>query len=304
MIIDSDAGVDDALAILMAVRHADTQVEAITTVSGNVGVEKTTANVLKVLDAVNADVPVYKGCALPLIPSAEDASEIHGSDGLGDCGIPASERRPEEGHAVHALIDLANANSGELSLAAIGPLTNIAAATMLDPSLPEKLKEITIMGGAVTGKGNTNGTAEFNIYFDPEAARIVFSRWPKVRVVDWEVAAAFPLHKGEVAGLDALNTPLSRFVERINRHERAFIKENYGSEDSIHSDGLAMAAALDDAIITRRENRYLQVELRGEATRGMTVVDWQGSTGKPANAEIVLGIDKRRYLDLLTETLG
>ncbi|MCJ7518950.1 MAG: nucleoside hydrolase, partial [Anaerolineaceae bacterium] len=171
LVIDTDAGVDDAQAILLAFGYKDAEIVAFTTVNGNVDVSKTTANVLKVLDLVGKDVPVYRGCESPLVAEPHHASYVHGEDGLGDCGIPNSKRQPEKKHAVLALVDLANENPGQLNLVAIGPLTNLAVALQLDPDLPKKYADLTIMGGAIYAKGNTNITAEFNIFVDPEAAR-------------------------------------------------------------------------------------------------------------------------------------
>jgi purine nucleosidase len=303
IIIDTDTGVDDAQAILLAFGHKGTKVEAITSVSGNVDVEKTTANVLKVLDVAGQDVPVYPGCALPLVNPPMHASYVHGVDGLGDCGIPASKRKPEGKHAVHALIDMANANPGELSIVAIGPLTNIAVATMLDPELPGKFKELTIMGGAVSGKGNTHINAEFNIYFDPEAAYIVFDRWPMVRVLDWETTMATGLTKSDMEVLLAINTPKGEFFKKMSATTRAFLKEHFKTDMMFAPDGLAMAAAIEPSIINRKEVRHLSVELSGEQSRGLTIVDWFGMGGKTPNAEIIMEVDQPRFVEMMANGL-
>ena len=303
IIIDTDTGVDDAQAILMAFGHEDTKVEAITSVSGNVDVEKTTANVLKVLDIAGQDVPVYPGCALPLVNPPMHASMVHGEDGLGDCGIPASARKPESKHAVHALIDMANTHPGELSIVAIGPLTNIAVATMLDPELPQKFKELTIMGGAVTGKGNTNINAEFNIYFDPDAAHIVFDRWPMVRVLDWETTIATGLSKSDINTLFAIDTPKAEFFRKTNANTMAFIKEHFKIDLMFAPDELAMAAALEPSIIKKKEVRHLSVELSGKQSRGLTVVDWFGMGRKTPNAEIIMEVDQPRFVEMMANGL-
>jgi purine nucleosidase len=303
IIIDTDTGVDDAQAILLAFGHKGTKVEAITSVSGNVDVEKTTANVLKVLDVAGQDVPVYPGCALPLVNPPMHASYVHGVDGLGDCGIPTSKRKPEGKHAVHALIDMANANPGELSIVAIGPLTNIAVATMLDPELPGKFKELTIMGGAVSGKGNTHINAEFNIYFDPEAAYIVFDRWPMVRVLDWETTMATGLTKSDMEVLLAINTPKGEFFKKMSATTRAFLKEHFKTDMMFAPDGLAMAAAIEPSIINRKEVRHLSVELSGEQSRGLTIVDWFGMGGKTPNAEIIMEVDQPHLVEMMANGL-
>ena len=303
IIIDTDTGVDDAQAILLAFGHKGTKVEAITSVSGNVNVEKTTANVLKVLDVASQDVPVYPGCALPLVSPPQHVSNVHGIDGLGDCGIPTSKRKPESKHAVHALIDMANARPGELSIVAIGPLTNIAVATMLDPELPGKFKELTIMGGAVTGKGNTHINAEFNICFDPEAAHIVFDRWPMVRVLDWETTQATCLTKNDMDTFFAIDTPKVEFFRKITTKIIAFIKEYFKTDMMFAADGLAMAVALEPSIIKRKEVRHLSVELSGKQSRGLTVVDWFGMGGETPNAEIIMEVDQPRFVEMMANGL-
>src|SRR5258706_6444648 len=190
-IIDTDPGVDDAHAILMALAHPDTKVEALTTVNGNVGVDKTTANALKILDVAEADVPVYPGCAAPLVVESRDASYVHGTDGLGDAGFPESKRKPESEHASNALVRMANESPGEITLVAIGPLTNLAVALRLDPDLPSKFKKLLIMGGAIHSRGNVeNVTAEFNIWADPEAAHVVLTSWPVLSILSWETTMA------------------------------------------------------------------------------------------------------------------
>ena len=299
VIIDTDAGVDDALAILMALGQKDVKIEAFTTVSGNVGVDKTTANVLKILDLVGQDIPVYPGCPRPLVCPAYDAASIHGADGLGDAGIPASKRKPQDKHAALALIDLANQNPGQLSLIAIGPLTNLAAALTLDPDLPGKFAELTIMGGAIYAKGNTHVTAEFNIYADPEAAHVVFERWPKVRVLSWETTMAYPFNGEQVKGFFGMGTPKAKFFHDIYQNTLGFLRDKFHQDLLFSADGLAVACALNPGIITAKEDHFLSVELNGNDTRGMTSVDWFGLSGQPANAEIILEIDHARYVEMI-----
>jgi purine nucleosidase len=303
IIIDTDAGVDDAQAILAAFGHQGTKIEALTTVSGNVDVEKTTANVLKVLDVVGENVPVYKGSALPLVAVPQHASYVHGEDGLGDCGIPASQRKIESKPAAQAILDLVNAEPGALGIVALGPLTNIAIATMIDPDLPVKVKELTIMGGAVTGKGNTHVTAEFNIYFDPEAARIIFDRWPMVRVVDWEVTVATGLREDDIAMLEAIDTPKATFNQKIHVKTRQFLKKFFNVDMMFAADALAMAAALEPSLIKRKEVKHLTVELSGSATRGQTVVDWMGMGGGEQNAEIIMEMDQKGFVQFIANGL-
>lgn len=303
LIIDTDAGVDDAQAILLAFGQQNVEIVAFTTVNGNVDVDKTTANVLKVLDVAKKDVPVYRGCEKPLIAEPIHASYVHGQDGLGDCGIPASKRQPEKKHAVLALIDLAAANPGEISLVAIGPLTNLAAALQIDPDLPGKFADLTIMGGAIFGKGNTNIMAEFNIFGDPEGARVVFERWPKIRVLSWETTMAHVFTKTDLGRFFALNTPKSAFFQKTNQIILNFVRSLMNTDLLFAPDGLAVAAAIDPTLITKKETHYMSVETGGLQSRGFTYVDWMDSSGKQANAEIILEIDQARFVQMMGDGL-
>ncbi|MCC6905652.1 MAG: nucleoside hydrolase [Anaerolineae bacterium] len=304
-VIDTDTGVDDAEALLMAFGHPDVTIEAIVSVAGNVGVDKTTPNVLKVLDAVGRDVPVYRGCDRALVFRKPNAEDAHGSDGLGDAGIPESARTIEAEHGVDALVRLANEHPGELTLVALGPLTNVALATRLDPDLPNKYRELVIMGGAVYAMGNTETrSAEFNIFYDPDAAHIVFSEWLNITMLSWEATAENPLTLEQTNTLSAISTPRGEFFHKITRAQIAMIRNFLGVETLFIPDPLAMAVAIEpERVITRSERHYVQLELSGYSTRGQTVVDWRDRLGKTANTTIVISVDMQRVYELMRQGL-
>lgn len=304
LIIDTDPGVDDAHAILLALAHPDVQVEAITTVNGNVGLDLTTANALKILDAAGKDVPVYRGCDRPLINRTLGAAHVHGQDGLGDCGIPVSKKSAQSEHAVHALIRMANEYPGEFTLAAIGPLTNLAAALTIDPDLPGKFKQLVVMGGAIFSKGNTSTvTAEFNIHTDPEAASMVFSSWPMLSLLSWETTLDHVFNRAVLDRFFNLGTPRAKFFHATNQKILTFIRERLGQDMLFAPDGLALAAAVEPGIVTKSEKKYVSIELHGSQTRGQTVVDWYGSNGQPPNTEIILEVDQNRFVQLMENGL-
>lgn len=303
IVIDTDAGVDDAQALLLAFGHADSTIEAITTVNGNADVNKTTANVLKILDLVGKDVPVFAGCSHPLVEECHHAAYVHGEDGLGDCGIPISSRQAESKHAVQALVDLANENCGDLELIAIGPLTNLAVALMIDPLLPKKYAGLTIMGGAVKGRGNTNIASEFNIFCDPEAAHIVFSCWPLVRVLTWETTLAHVFDQHTLQRFFSIKTPKAQFFHDTNQLILKFTRNLLKQDILFAPDGLAVAVAIQPDIVLEKETHYLSVELQGKHTRGVTSVDWWDVSQKPANAEIILKIDQDRFNQMMEDGL-
>lgn len=302
LLIDTDPGVDDALAILMAHRRA--RVAGLGIAAGNVGLGHTVANALKLVEVIGAATPVFAGCPVPLVSAAEDAAFVHGADGFGDTGYPPAQRRAAGEHAVDAMLRLSREHAGELVLVALAPLTNLALALRLDPALPSRVRRLVVMGGAVTGRGNTHRVpAEFNIGFDPEAAHVVFSGWPEFDLVDWEACVR---HAMDFAWFDrtlSAGDAVGRFYAAISRKARAF-NERHGRGGMIVADALAMAVALEPSIVRRAERRHVAIELAGTATRGATVVDWDGRLGLAANANIVLEIDQARFEALVADAVG
>jgi purine nucleosidase len=303
LLIDTDPGVDDALAILMA--HAHTDVAALTVAAGNVGLKHTVRNACTLVDLVGATTPVFAGCPSPLVRAPEeDAAFVHGEDGFGDVGFPEPKHVAESEHAALALIRLTKERPGELTLVALGPLTNLALAVRLDPGFPQRVKRLVIMGGAVTGHGNTGKVpAEFNIGFDPEAAHVVFEAFEMFDLVDWEatVRHAFPddVYEGWIAKGDKR----AAFFHDVFGTARKFNAEHERT-GFIAADALAMAVALDPAMVTRAETRHVAIELDGRLTRGATVVDWHKRLGGKANARIVLEVDQARFNALIAGALG
>ena len=300
IVIDTDPGVDDAHAIMMALAYPEVHIEALTTVAGNVPLERTTANALTILDIYERDIPVYEGCSQAIIGHDEDASHVHGEDGLGNSNYPASARQSELEHAVNALVRMANNSPGDLTLVAIGPLTNVAMATRLDPSLPEKYKRLVVMGGAIRAMGNTkNVSAEFNLYTDPEAGAIVFDAWKNVALVSWETTMAYPFSADQIDALGSKDNARSEFFNRITQNTVKFIQERLGRKLLFAPDPLAVAVALEPDIVTKSEKHFVQVEMRGEHTRGQTTVDWSDTTGEDINADIILEVDSDRLWELM-----
>jgi purine nucleosidase len=299
-IIDTDPGVDDAHAIMMAFAHPDVQVEAITTVAGNVGLELTTANALKILDVIEQNVPVFAGCDGALVSREADAANVHGNDGLGDCGIQSSSRSPAAGHAVNALIDFANRYPGEITLVTLGPLTNVALATRLDPALPKRFAKLVVMGGAIRGMGNTtNTTAEFNIHQDPEAAAIVFDNWPGLTLVSWETTMEHGIDASWYEDIARHDNQRSQFLQKISQKTIEFFHRVVKREQLFAADPLAMAVALDPGIITDARMYPIRLELFGNTTRGQTAVDWFGLSGQQPNANVVFKVDLDRFKELM-----
>jgi purine nucleosidase len=303
LLIDTDPGVDDALAILMAHAHAD--VAGLSIAAGNVGLEHTVRNARVLVDLLGARVPVFPGCAAPLVRMPEeDAAFVHGRDGFGDVGfaVPAGDVADEA--AALALLRLTRERPGELTLVALAPLTNLALALRLDPALPARVKRLVVMGGAVTGHGNTSRVpAEFNVGFDPEAAHVVFEAFDDFDLVDWELTLRHAFDEDDFDAWLAAGDARAKFYGRICQVARKTNRER-GRRGIIAADALAMAVAIDPAVVARSERRAVAVELDGRLTRGATVVDWTGRLGRPANANVVLELDQERFAAMVQRALG
>lgn len=302
LLIDTDPGIDDALAILMAFAHPDAEVVALTVAAGNVGLRHTTANALKLCEVAGADVPVFPGCATPLVYPAADASYVHGRDGFGDSGYLPAVRPAEREHAALAMIRLAHAHPGELTFVTLGPLTNLALALRLDPGLPERVQRLVVMGGAVTGQGNTLVPTEFNIGFDPEAAHVVLSSFERYELVDWEAVMRHGFDRAAFEGWLASGDHRAGFYSAISRQTRDWSLDRRG-EQWLCADALAMAQVLEPGG-GRLDRRPLVVETAGAASRGATVVDWQRRTGKPDAAAILMDYDQARFEAMARAALG
>ncbi|MCG6117656.1 MAG: nucleoside hydrolase [Aquimonas sp.] len=298
LLIDTDPGVDDALALLMALRHPAAEVVGITVSAGNVGLQHTVANALRLVERCAATVPVFAGCDRPLVLPAADAAYVHGRDGFGDAGLPPAQRRAEPEHAVQAILRLSREHAGELTLVTLGPLTNLALALRLDPALPSRVSRLLVMGGAVTAHGNITASAEFNIHFDPEAARVVFDAWPDFELVDWEATLGHTVADAEFADWLAAGGELARFYDVISRQTRAFIRTHHG--DAFHSaDALAMAVVLEPDITSDLRRHRIEVELAEGLYRGATRVDWMNRDPRGPNAAIVGRVELARFHALL-----
>jgi len=272
-LIDTDTASDDAVALLMALRAPDVRIAAITVVAGNVDVQQATRNALYTVELCGASVPVYQGAEKPLLRAYQDATWFHGRDGLGDHNYPAPRQSPEPLHAVEAIIETIEANPG-LILVTLGPLTNIARALSKNPRIAAKVSRCVVMGGAPCCEGNVTPPAEYNIWVDPEAARIVMRSGLPVELVGWQLSrGGAVLREPDIAHVEKLNTKLAHFAIECNSHARQAYKLQTGEDGICLPDPVAMCLALDPTVGTEWSEHYVDVETQSELTRGMTVVD-------------------------------
>lgn len=302
-LIDTDTASDDAVALLMALRTEGIRVEAITVVAGNVPLEQGVQNALYTVERSGAKAPVYPGLAKPLLRPLRTAQFCHGNDGMGDIGLPLSGRRPASGNGVDAIVDTIRRFPGEITLVTLGPLTNVAVAILKEPSLVGMVKECVVMGGIGLGHGNVVPAAEYNIWVDPEAARIVFNSGLPITMVGWEISRRYAAFNADDAeGLRSVSE-LGEFVVSIQKAMRVFCIEKLKQDGFDLPDPIAMAVAIDPEVAVRMERLHVDVETKGELTAGETVVDHLGITGEPANANVVLEASRERFLSVLYDSL-
>ena len=303
-IVDTDTASDDAVALVMALRDPGVEVIAITVVAGNVPLDQAVQNALYTVELVGADVPVYAGCAAPLIQPLHTAQIVHGQDGMGDIGLPVRGRTPARGHAVDVLAELIEAHGpGELTLVTLGPLTNIGVLLARHPEYATRLREVVVMGGTGDGMGNITAAAEFNIWVDPEAAAIVYNAGARLVQVGWDISRKYAVFDaGQAADLRAVGR-LGAFAVDIQAVLTAFTESGTKLAGFDLPDPIAMGVALDPSIATEMPFCNVVVETRGEFTRGATVVDHTGYTGRPANTHVVLEASRERFVALLKERL-
>ncbi len=315
-IIDTDTASDDAVALLMALRHPDVRVEAITVVAGNVELEQGLKNALYTVELSGADVPVYRGSAAPLRRELVVAQFFHGRDGLGDQGYPSPQRKPAEGDAVDVLIETIRAQPG-IVLVTLGPLTNVARALSREPDIVSDVGRCIVMGGAACTIGNVTPAAEYNVWVDPDAARVVFRSGLPIEMIGWELCrGAATLSEEEMDRVRGFGTPVARFAIDCNTSALEAARLQSNEPGLPLPDPVAMAIAIDPEICTRRSRHYVDVETDSELTRGMTVVDqldvaddernaplWEPLIERGRNVEVCWEIDVPKWKKLLYSVL-
>lgn len=305
LIIDTDTGSDDAVALLLAVASGFGDVRAVTTVAGNVPASTGTRNALISLEtAGRTDIPVYPGCERPMVRPLESAQHVHGEDGMGDIGLSDPVRPCENTHAVEALLSYPRAHPGELTLVTLAPLTNIAAALLRDPALLTRYRHVYCMAGAADMCGNISPTAEFNAWADPEAAQAVAqaATSDKVTWIGWDVSRRYAVMTPEdQQRLLRLGTPMATFAHRINRTVADWARDVTGLAGYDLPDPVAMAVALRPELVTAQEQAHVDIAVDG-ATRGQLVID-RRVHAPAANLTLVRRVDGAGFKDLLFDTV-
>lgn len=303
--IDTDTASDDAVALIIALRHRDIDVVGIGVVAGNVPLEFGIQNALYTREICERnDVPVYAGADRPLLIPLDTAQFVHGHDGMGDCGLDLTGRTPNDGHAVDALIAASHQYAGELTVVTLGPLTNIALAIQMDPTLPTRIARCVVMGAVADHIGNVTPAAEYNMWADPHAVEVVLAANLQIEFVGWDISRYFAVVEPALAADLAALSPLGEFVVAINRVVAEFCATQTKLAGFDLPDPIAMAYAIDPSIATETRSLYLAVETESELTRGMVLMDLLGFLPHEPNALVVTSADRDRFVEMLRDALS
>lgn len=305
IIIDTDPGQDDAVAILLALASEELEVLGITAVAGNVPLALTEVNCRKVCElAGRPEVKVFAGCDRPLKGKLVTAEYVHGKTGLDGPDLPKPNMPLQDGHGVDFIIEtLRTEPRGSVTLCPLGPLTNIATALQQAPDIADRIAQIVLMGGAYFEVGNTTPAAEFNIYVDPEAADIVLKSGIDVVMMPLDVTHKALTTRNRIDKFRALNSAVGTAVAELTDFFERFDMEKYGSEGAPLHDPCVIAYLLKPDLFTGRRIN-VEIELDSALTRGMTVADWWGVTDRTPNATFIGGLDAEGFYDLLVERIA
>lgn len=302
VIIDVDTGIDDAIGILLAEKSGEADILGITTVNGNTSLEQATINTRKVTTLLGRDdLKVVQGANRPLMREPFFEVSVHGNDGIGGTLKDMEVEIRDEGFAPDFIIEQAKQHPGEITVILLAPLTNMALALRKEPRLKEWLKELVIMGGAVDHPGNITATAEYNIYIDPEAAKIVFHSGIPITLVGLDVTAGTLLTKKDVEAIQP--GPARDFVEESTVHYMNHYLKRNGKEACSMHDPLAVGVALDRTLV-KTEKYFVDVETKSELCDGQTVCDFKNYYKKEPNVDVCLEVDEARFIQTLVDTLS
>lgn len=303
ILIDTDPGIDDSLAILLALASPEVRLEGLSVIHGNCSAGQGALNALSILELAGAGhIPVARGFDLPLVQPSLLAPETHGGSGLGYASLPAPAASPARPHAVDFLIDTIMDSPGEISVVAIGPLTNLAIAIRREPRIAQAVKQVISMGGAIRHQGNTTPLAEFNVYVDPHAAHIVYHCGAPLTLVPLDVTYQCILAPQDVQRLLATRSPVSAFIAEATRFYMEFHDAYQKIEGCVINDPLALALVFAPELCSY-ESHFVDVDISGGVSMGKTFADFYRMTSHPPNMKVALGVRGRDFIELFLERM-
>lgn len=304
-ILDTDTAQDDCVAILLGLLDEEADLRAITMVAGNVGFEQQTKNALMTVSVAGklGQCPVYLGCRRPMVREWVSAENVHG-DGVGGLSMDFEGVSAEKEHAVDALLRMTKESPGDINVVAIGPLTNIAMATVKDPDFPSRVKHLYIMGGSNNARGNITPAAEFNFYVDPDAAKIVFQAGFDITVVPWEPLTIQDaiFSREQMSDISEQGSHVARFFGQVCEATLDF-DESVGIPGSSHPDSLTVAIMLHPELVEKSAPYWVDIEADSELTRGYSAMSW-GIHGLTPNARVIESVHKDSFFSYIKDVMA
>jgi len=301
VILDTDPGIDDALAFVLLKAMPEVELQAITVTHGNTTVEKCTTNALKLVELLGMQhIPVAIGANQPLVKALSVAEETHGDTGLGHAVLPPPTITAVKENAANLIIDIVNANPGEITILCIGPVTNLALALLKEPSLRKKIKNVVSMAGTIHYPGNATPSSEYNVFCDPESFDILLRSGIDLTIVPLDVTYQCLFTKDHVARLKGARTDIAEFIDRSTAFYMEFHAEYQGIQGCAINDPLAAAILVKPELVTFRDY-YLDIELHGEFTTAKISADHFNATGNPPNTKVAMEVDVEAFMDFFIE---
>ncbi len=307
ILLDTDTAGDDTIAMMMGLRATNAKLEAITINCGNINFDQEVENALYTVEVagMSGRVPVYPGARHPLLREWSTVEYIHGKDGMGNSHFPKARQRPESRHAVDAIVDVINSNPGEITLVEIAPMTNIALALRKDPGIARRVKKFYFMGGTNQYLGNVTPAAEFNIWVDPEAAKMVLHSGMPTTMVGWEICMRYGIiGASEYKQIESFGTKEAAFFSAVNRQVRKYHMKLRGIDATDCPDSITMSIVLNPKVATKVLSKYVEVDTESELSRGATIVDDLDVMTKKHNVNVVYEASQKLFREMLYKLLS
>lgn len=303
IILDSDPGIDDSLTILLALASPEIVLDGISTIHGNASTEQVTKNALSILELAKAShVPVFKGCDVPLVKDSLLGPETHGDTGLGYAKLPDPQTQLKTQHGSDYLIEQIMSRPGEVTLVALGPLTNVAIAIRKEPRIVQNVKEVFIMGGAIQHPGNTTALAEFNTYVDPHAAHVVFHSGMPMILTPLDVTYQCIFTKDDLNRLEKIDSPITKFISDSTRFYMEFHDEYQKIDGCVINDPMTLALTFMPEICDYQD-LVVDVDISTGVGLGNTFADFYNYEKKPKNMKVAMGVRPRMFMELFLERM-
>ncbi|BCU66720.1 nucleoside hydrolase [Sulfolobales archaeon HS-7] len=306
-IIDCDTAEDDIMSFFMLVSRGFS-VEGITVVEGNINFDQEVKNALWMSELAEKytgrKYPVFPGMRRPIVKDYRTVENVHGNTGVGEYALTPTREKPQSKHAIDAIIELSEIYPGELEFLAISPLTNLALAWLKYPRIAGEIKKVYVMGGTIHGRGNITPSSEYNIWVDPEAAKIVFNAGFDITMVSWDLITDYVIEETEWEKIKSMKTEMAQLYVKIYSHYRNYAMSRQRMKGNPHPDVITTSVAINPDVAKEVREEYVIVDTSDGPSRGATFIDYLGITGNKPNAKVVYSINREKFLEEIFFTLG